>query len=197
MNAKTSPRKRVPGARLAVAPAISLRAVLAGLLALVLLGSSALWAQSNNELKIAYVDMQRLLDNAPQMVAARERLAREFAARDASLKEDQSRLTAMQSRLRDEGPFMLRDQADQLRQQSEALKRSVDRTRDRMREELSRRTREEADRAFPTISNAVAEYARTEGIDLVLTSPVIYVSGKIDITDRVIDSLRSGGGEDD
>ena len=196
MNVKTSPRKRVPGARLVVAPAVALRAMLATLLVLALFASSAPWAQSD-ALKIAYVDMQRLLDNAPQMVAARERLAREFAARDASLKDDQSRLTAMQTRLREEGPFMLRDQADQLRQQTDALKRSVERSRDRMREELSRRTREEADRAFPSISNAVAEYARAQGIDLVLTSPVIYVSAKIDITDRVIDSLRSNGGADD
>src|SRR5690606_36877980 len=29
--------------------------------------------------RIAYVDMQRLIDNAPQMAEARDRLAREFA----------------------------------------------------------------------------------------------------------------------
>ena len=197
MNAKIMPRQRLRGASLVGVPrilrAVALAAALSGLI-----HSNELAAQtSTSELKIAYVDMQRLLDSAPQMVSARERLASEFAARDVALKEDQGRLATMEARLREEGPFMVRDEAERLKQQTDALRRSVDRTRERMREELSRRTREEADRAFPAISEAVARYARAQRIDLVLTSPVIYYDAKIDITDRVIDSLRTAGNGDD
>ena len=58
--------------------------------ALVLLPLTAL-AQS----KLGYVDMKRLLDNAPQVQAGRERLQREFAARDTSLKQDEARLAEL------------------------------------------------------------------------------------------------------
>lgn len=192
MNAKITPRQRSRGAHLVEIPRNLIRAALAACLMLGLSSSFEVAAQANSELRIAYVDMQRLLDSAPQMVTARERLASEFAARDAALKEDLARLSTMETRLREEGAFMARDESERLKQQTDALRRSVDRTRTRMREELSRRTREEADRAFPTISEAVAKYARSQNIDLVLTSPVIYYNAKIDITDRVIDSLRSG-----
>ncbi|MBD8527226.1 OmpH family outer membrane protein [Pseudomarimonas arenosa] len=195
MNAKIKPRRRMRGARLADAPGVAMRALLAGALLCGLALPGPLAAQAGSELKIAYVDMQRLLDGAPQMAAARERLAREFAARDAALKQDQGRLASMETRLREEGAFIQRDEAERLKQQTDALRRSVERSRERMRDELTRRTREEADRAFPAISEAVAEYARAQGIDLVLTSPVIYYNAKIDITDRVIDSLRSAGAE--
>jgi outer membrane protein len=56
---------------------------------------------------------------------------------------------------------------------------------------LRSRTEEEIDRAFPKISDAVAEYARAQGYDLVLSSPVVYASGRVDITDAVLDQLQN------
>ena len=47
--------------------------------------------------RVGYVDMKRLLDNAPQVVAGRSRLQREFAPRDAALKADEERLAAQRA----------------------------------------------------------------------------------------------------
>jgi len=49
---------------------------------------------------------------------------------------------------------------------------------------------QETDNAWPLIEEAVADYAREQGFDLVLPGPVLYASGRIDITDRVLDRLR-------
>ena len=48
--------------------------------------------------KVGYLDMQRLLDNAPQVVAARKQLESEFRARDQQLKQEEARLAALKER---------------------------------------------------------------------------------------------------
>jgi outer membrane protein len=145
---------------------------------------------SAQEARIAYVDMQRLLDNAPQILRARDRLTREFTGRDQALNLDVARLSELQARLERESSLPADERDDALPRQTEALRRSVERTRQRLRDELSARQDEEIERAWPQINEAIAGYARDEGYDLVLQSPVVYVSGRIDITERVLDRLN-------
>lgn len=140
--------------------------------------------------RIGYVDMQRLLDNAPQVIDARARLAHEFALRDQRLTADEQRLGELEARRRTDLAAAGADEAQSLDAEINALRRSVERTRQRLREELQLRSAEEVDRAFPRINEAVADYAREQGYDLVLSSPVIYASGRLDITDAVLDRLR-------
>lgn len=140
--------------------------------------------------RIAYVDTQRLLDNAPQIVAARERLRQEFDRRDAALKADIARLAALDQRVAAGAASLPDAELTPLKRQAEAMRRSIERTQQRLREELSTRSDEEVDRVWPLISEAVADYARETGYDLVLQSPVVYASGRIDITDRVLDRLK-------
>lgn len=154
---------------------------------------ACLWlgaVQAQEPTRVAYVDMQRLLDSAPQVAEARDRLARGFAVRDKLLKDDEARLRQMEARLREQAALLSADEAAQLAQETDALRRSVERTRTRLREELGSGVQGEVDRAWPAINEVVAEYARDHGYDLVVSSPVIYVSGRIDITDRVLDRLR-------
>lgn len=141
--------------------------------------------------RIAYVDMQRLIDNAPQMAEARDRLAREFAVRDNLLKADEARLAELQSRLGGERDAVLtQGERARLQQEADALRRLIERTRGQLAEELNTRSREEVDRTWPVINEAVAEYAREQGLDLVVGSPVLFVSGRLDITDQVLAHLR-------
>jgi outer membrane protein len=163
------------------------RCALALLLALAALMAADLPAQA---VRIGYVDTQRLLDNAPQVLDARARLAREFAARDLRLQGDEQRLADLEARQRATSDPAGSEAALRLAAEVTALRRSVERTRQRLRSELSARTEEEIDRAFPRINEAVAEFAREQGLDLVLSSPVIYASGRLDITDAVLDRMR-------
>lgn len=140
--------------------------------------------------RVGYVDMQRLIDSAPHVLAARERLRAEFDARDRELTIEEARLAELDARLRDEGPAMAAEARDTLQRQADALRRSIERTQQRLRDELDARSREEIDRAWPLIIEAVSDYAREAGYDLVVQSPVIYVSGRIDITERVLERLR-------
>lgn len=140
--------------------------------------------------RIGYVDMQRLIDNAPQTLAARERLRREFDQRDAELKTEIARLAALDQRVQDEATTLPEAELTALRRQADTLRRSIERTQQRLREEFNTRVDQELERTWPLINEAVADYARETGYDLVVPSPVVYVSGRIDITERVLDRLK-------
>jgi outer membrane protein len=140
--------------------------------------------------KVGYVDYKRLLDNSPQMQESRTRLEREFASRDAALKADEKRLADLKTRYDRDNAIMAKADADALKRDIDTLDRSVKRTREDLRTELSTRAASERDRIWQQINDVVIEYARAQGFDLIVPSPVVYASARIDITDAVLDRLR-------
>lgn len=144
--------------------------------------------QAQGSARIGYVDMQRLLSQAPQILEARSRLQREFDARDADLRVDNARLAELEQRIERSSDS---DEQATLTRQADSLRRSIERTRQRLREELASRVDEETESAWPAINDAIAEHGREHGYDLILTSPVAYVSGRIDLTDDILARLRS------
>lgn len=140
--------------------------------------------------KIGYVDMKRLLDNAPQVIETRARLEKEFAARDALLKADDASLAEKEKRYARDAAILAKADADKLAAEIEALKRGTKRAREQLREELSTRTQDELSKRWPEIYDGVVEYAREQGYDLVVQAPVLYASPSIDITDAVIERLK-------
>jgi outer membrane protein len=164
----------------------------AGRILALLLATLPVAAAAQDAVRIGYVDMKRLLDNAPQVVAGRSRLEREFAARDAALQAEETRAGELRSRLAAGNAA----DADALRREMDALERSIKRKRDGLRNDLKTRSDQELDRSWREINEAVVEFAREQGYDLIVPSPVVYASPKADVTDRILDRLRrqSAGG---
>lgn len=140
--------------------------------------------------RVGYVDMKRLLDNAPQVVAGRRKLEREFAAGDTALKADETRVAALRERQKRDAATMNQAEADALQREIDALDRSIKRSRDSLRADLKTRSDQELDKSWREINDAVVEFAREQGYDLIVPSPVVYASPKVDITDRVLERLR-------
>ena len=70
------------------------------------------------------------------------------------------------------------------------LRRSIDRRREDLAEELNFRRNAEIKSLGEEIELAVQTVAEREGYDLVLSSPVAFASRKIDITDQVLEFLE-------
>ncbi len=141
-------------------------------------------------MRIGYVDMKRLLDNAPQVVSGRERLQREFAPRDDEVNAEEAQLATLRARHSRERKAMSAGDAESLRREIDALDRSIKRKRESLRSELKSRSDQELDRSWREINNAVVEFAREQNIDLIVPSPVVYASPRIDITDQVLERLK-------
>lgn len=153
---------------------------------LILLAAAAL-AQSA---RIGYVDMKRLIDQAPQVVESRRKLESEFRQRDAALQTEQARLLELEARERRDAAILPKAAADSLRREIGALRKSIERTRKRLAEELKARQDEEFNRQWPRLEAAVIAHARENQLDLVVQAPVMYASAQIDITDAVLARLR-------
>lgn len=174
-------KRSVRATRIAMASAL--------LVALALLSAVPAAAQSP-AMRIGYVDMKRLLDNAPQVIASRQKLEREFAPRDNALNAEEAKLAAMRARYERDRATIDSGAAEALRREIDALDRSIKRNRENLRSELKTRSDQELDRSWREINNAVVEFAREQGIDLIVPSPVVYASQRIDVTDRVLERLK-------
>ena len=160
------------------------------LLGLHLLLLPALALTQDAQPRIGYVDMKRLLDQAPQVQQAHDRLQSEFAGRDKALKQEEDHLAALRASLASDRDSLDSTQLADRQKEIDVLAGSVRRARERMQQDLKQRSSQELDNSWQTISNAAVEYARSHGYDLLLPSPVIYASPKVDITDAVLQKLR-------
>lgn len=163
--------------------ALTARPLLAAWLALVLAGACGAQAQAPATTRIGYVDMKRLLDNAPQIVAGRGKLEHEFAARDTALKADEKHLGELRAKAGNAPTEAQQREID-------ALERSIKRQRDTLRNELKARSDQELDNSWREINDAVVTFAREQGYDLIVASPVVYASTRVDVTDKILDRLR-------
>lgn len=155
--------------------------------ALVIAPGAALLAQ---ETRIGYVDMKRLIDSAPQLREGRELLEREFAERDAALRAEQQRLAALEARQRDATAAADPATSESLGREIDALRRNLERTRARLRDDLNRRAQEEYKRRWDAMQDLVTAFARENGYDLIVESPVVYASPDIDVTDAILERMR-------
>ncbi len=128
-------------------------------------------AQTPAATRIGYVDMKRLLDNAPQVVAGRQKLEKEFGPRDASLKTDEKRLDDLRQRQLHEARRWRRPTP---RRSSAKSTRSTARssaTATAMRNDLKSRSDQELDKSWREINDAVVDYAREQGYDIDRAEP--------------------------
>lgn len=155
---------------------------------------------SADDIRIGYVDWKRLLDTAPQVIAAREAMDREFRPRNESLLADEARLERMREELAEAGEIDS-EQRFEMEREIRNLQRSIERRREDLGEELRFRTNAEKKALEETIEVAVRQVAESGNYDLILINPVAYASDAIDITDRILEWLeadfRGQNGEED
>mgnify|MGYP001078011742 CR=1 FL=1 len=137
------------------------------------------------QMRIGFVDMVRLFDNAPQLIAAREALDEEFRPRYDALSSDEARIEALTSRMLAMGDSESVARQD-LEREVRNLRRSIDRRREDLAEEIRFRTTAEKNAIEDTIQIAIRQVAEQGGFDLVLTGPVAFASDRVDMTDQII-----------
>ena len=155
---------------------------------LLILGLALAAPVGAQQLRIGYVDMKVVLDSAPQVLAGRERLDQEFRARNDAIEMDEMRATALEARLQ-QGDVSA-DGRLQIERDLRELRRNITRRKEDLRDELSFRRTEEVQRLEEEINVAVQEIAERNGFDLIISSPVVYASPTLDITDLILEQLE-------
>ena len=140
------------------------------------------------QLRIGYVDMKQVLDNAPQVLAGRSRLDQEFRARNDAIEMDEMRVAALEARIQ-QGDLSS-DSRLQTERELRDLRRNITRRKEDLRDELSFRRTEEVQSLEEQINVAVQEIAERNGYDLIISSPVVYANPDLDITDLILEQLE-------
>jgi len=145
-------------------------------------------AASAQQLRIGYVDMKEVLDNAPQVIAGKTKLDLEFRSRNDAIEMDELRAEALEGRLQQAD--LSSDNTLQLEREIRELRRNISRRKEDLRDELSFRRTEEVQQLEEEINVAVQEIAKRNGFDLIISSPVVYASPELDITDLILEQLE-------
>jgi outer membrane protein len=146
---------------------------------------------ANADVKIGYVNAARLLDESPQAEAVSKRLKQEFSGKEQDLKAKQDKLKKLQDRMVRNGSVMSTGEHDKLDHEILTLQRDVQRRSDEFREDLNLRKNEEMNKLLGVIQAAIADIGKEQNYDLIVYEGVAYASTAIDLTDKVLEKLRS------
>lgn len=156
---------------------------LAGVLALAA-GQGAL-AQ---DLKIGYVNSERVMRESAPAKVAESRIEADFGKRSKDLNELAARLKSAADKLEKDAPMLT--EAERNRRERELLEqdRDVQRRRREFQEDLSQRRNEEYAAVVEKANKVIKTIADGEKYDLIVQDAV-FASPRVDITDKVIKAL--------
>ena len=141
------------------------------------------------EVKIGFVEIQKILKNAPQTVSANKKLEKEFTKRTAKLKKAVKVIQGKETAFRKDSMTMSDKDRAKKQKEIQSLKIDAQRTEREVREDIDLRRREEIAKVQKLVNVAVENVAKAQGYDLVLYQGVAYAGKKVDITDVVIKAL--------
>lgn len=141
------------------------------------------------DLKVGYVNAVRVIEEAPQGVAALKKLETEFGQRDKELVALQNRIRQLDEELQKNVPAQ--KEADRRAREREVLtlKRELKRVTTEFREDYNQRRNEELAVLQQVVRKAILDIAKQEKYDLVLHEGTVYASDSIDITEKVLKKL--------
>lgn len=141
------------------------------------------------ELKIGYVQVDKILQEAPQTAESGKKLEKEFAPRSQELERMQKQIKDIETSIDKDALTMA--EADRKNKERDASNLKIDfqRKQRELREDVNLRKNEELGALQDKINKAVTAVSESEGYDLVVYGGVAYANKKIDITDKVLKSL--------
>jgi outer membrane protein len=142
------------------------------------------------ELRIGFVNTDRIFREAAPAKAAQAKLEADFKKRDTELQDMANRLRAQSERLEKDAPTL--SEAERTRRQRELteLDREFQRRRREFQEDLNQRRNEELAQILERANRVIKQIAESEKYDVILQEAV-YASPRIDITDKVLRALAS------
>jgi outer membrane protein len=170
-----------------------MKAALATMATALAVVTAAVGAQAQ-ELKIGYVNSDKVLRDAAPAKAAQARLEAEFSKRDRDLNDQGARLKAAADKLEKDAPTLA--ESERTRRQRDLIEqdRELQRKRREFQEDLNTRKNEELAQVVERANRVIKQIFEAEKYDLILQEAV-FAGPRADITDKVIKALNAQGGK--
>jgi outer membrane protein len=142
------------------------------------------------ELKIGFIDAERINRESAPAELASKRLEKEFAPRAQELQRREAQIKSLQGQL--EKDAMTMSESDRRTREQELSRQTLDfqRLQRSYSEDLNLRRNQELQTLFERANRVIKQIAESEKYDLILQEAV-YRSPRLDITERVLKALAS------
>ena len=156
----------------------------------VLLLACAAAAALAQDMKIGFVDVERIRRESAPAERASKQLEKEFAPRAQELQRREAQVKTLQAQL--EKDAMTLSESERRGKEQELSRMSVDyqRLQREYREDLNLRRNQELATLFERADRVIKQIADAEKFDLILQEAV-FRSPRIDITERVLKALAA------
>ena len=163
---------------------------LASILLSAALGVSSVVAQEQN-LKIGYLDANKIVAQAPQGIASFNELKKKYAGRESDLRQLESEIQKIDEKLENPAKFeLLGEEILQLQDESRIKSRELERGVAEFNEDFNWERNQELEKLQKTVSNLINRMAEEQKFDLIVQNPVIWASDRINLTDEVLAELQ-------
>jgi outer membrane protein len=143
------------------------------------------------ELKIGYVNSERILREAQPAKAAQAKLEAEFSKRQKELGDLGARLKAAADKLDKDAPTLSETERNRRQREIVEQDRDFQRKQREFQEDLTQRKNEELASVVERANRVIKQIFDQEKYDLILQDAVHW-SARVDITKKVIDALNAG-----
>ena len=146
---------------------------------------------TDRPLKIGYVNANEVVSNAPQARIALEELNQKYSPREAELLDIQAELRKLEQQLTNpEGNNFTEAEISQLRSEARALDRELERASADLNEDYNFDRNRRLEELQTLISEVILTMAKEENFDLIVQSPVVWASPRIDVTGDILERLE-------
>ena len=145
---------------------------------------------SAQEIKLGFVNTARIMNQAPQAEAARERLKNEFKSRDEKIVALQNDLKKLEDDISKSAAVMSESVRNKNERKIVSLKRDIKRGKEEFNEDLNIRRNEELTKLQKQVYETIVALAKERNYDVIFGDSVLYASKRVDLTDQVLEKLK-------
>ena len=143
------------------------------------------------ELKIGYVNSQRVIAESPQAKRVSKALEKEFLPRKKKIEADQKKLRKLEENHSRDSSVMSETERGKLEKEIIAKRRDIKRSLEELKEDINLRQNEAFGKLQRQILETIQTFGKDEGFDLLLPRNVlIYATDSIDVTDQIQRKLK-------
>jgi outer membrane protein len=143
------------------------------------------------ELKIGFVDLAKLSENAPQIISAQGKIDAEFSSREKELVALQRKIAKEEEELATNASVMSDSERTSKEREILSMRRDLKRSQDEFRDDLNIRKNEILKQVNIEIGNVIEQLAKDEKYDLIIAQGVMFASERVDITDLILKKLEA------
>ena len=148
------------------------------------------FSYSQEQIKVGFVDTEKIFREANLARASAEKIDKEFSKRQKDLQEMGNRLKTSSEKFEKDAPILSeRDRSSRQRELAE-LDRELQRKGREFQEDLNQRRQEEYNALIVKANQVIKELAEKEKYDIIFQAAV-YRNQRIDVTDKVLKVLNA------